>query len=235
MTDAQRQIIVYRGFIILQFMAFLTMESGEENLAEIPAEPLQDRRKSELLRKSLHFLIGISVVLACVNKLFTLILLASGTLAYTVMEYLRRKGIPIPLISKLTVAASRRRDMGRFVLGPVTLGLGAFLSLLVFPLPIASIAIFALAFGDGTASLAGKFFGRIRPSFLWGKSLEGSAACFLGTFFSVWLYTIIIGSGNSRIALIAAVTAIIAELLPFRDWDNIIIPMVVGGVVCFFV
>lgn len=196
--------------------------------------PLEDRRKSELLRKALHFLIALVPILARVSRYFTLVLLASGTLAYGLMEYLRRRGINIPLVSNLTVAASRRRDMGRFVLGPVTLGLGAFLPLLIYPLPVASIAIYALAFGDGTASLAGKFFGRLRPSFLFGKSVEGSVACFLGTFLSVWLYTIIAGSGNIFIALLAACAAVVTELIPLRDWDNIIIPMTVGGVVWFF-
>ena len=207
------------------------MESGQKNLEEIPAELLQDRRKSELLRKSLHFLIAFVPILASINRYFTLILLASGTLAYGLMEYLRQRGVSIPLISRLTVAASRRRDMGRFVLGPVTLGLGAFLPLLIYPLPFASIAIYALAFGDGTASLAGKFIGRLRPSFLFGKSVEGSVACFLGTFLSVWFYTIITGNGNIFIALLAACTAVVTELIPLRDWDNIIIPMAVGGLV----
>ncbi|MCL1927883.1 MAG: phosphatidate cytidylyltransferase [Treponema sp.] len=207
------------------------MESGQKNLEEIPAELLQDRRKSELLRKSLHFLIAFVPILAGINRYFTLILLASGTLAYGLMEYLRQRGVSIPLISRLTVAASRRRDMGRFVLGPVTLGLGAFLPLLIYPLPFASIAIYALAFGDGTASLAGKFIGRLRPSFLFGKSVEGSVACFLGTFLSVWFYTIITGNGNIFIALLAACTAVVTELIPLRDWDNIIIPMAVGGLV----
>ena len=194
---------------------------------------LEDRRKSELLRKAFHFLIALVPSLAGINRYFTLILLASGTLAYGLMEYLRRRGMSIPLVSHLTVAASRRRDMGRFVLGPVTLGLGAFLPLLLYPLPVASIAIYALAFGDGTASLAGKFVGRIRPPFLFGKSLEGSMACFLGTFISVWLYTINSGSGNIFIALLAACTAVVTELIPLRDWDNIIIPMAVGAVVWF--
>ena len=191
----------------------------------------EDRRKSELLRKSLHFLIGLSPSLALINKLYTLILLSFGTLFYTVMESFRQRGITIPLVSRLTVAASRRRDIGRFVFGPVTLGLGAILPLLIFPLPVASMAIYALAFGDGTASLAGKFFGRIRPKFLSGKSLEGSAACFLGTFISVWIYSAITGNGTVFTALTAAFTALITELLPFKDWDNIIIPLAVGEVI----
>jgi len=202
-----------------------------------PVEPeqnlLADRRRSELIRKSLHFLIGLAPLLAALNRFFTLILLAAGTTAYAAMEGLRQKGIRIPLISKLTVAASRRRDAGRFVLGPVTLGIGAFLPLLIFPPPIAAIAVYALAFGDGTASLAGKFFGRIRPPFLFGKSLEGSAVCFLGVLASAYLVTVREGNGNWPLALITAAAATTMELLPIRDWDNIIIPMTAGLVVTF--
>ena len=190
-----------------------------------------NRYRSELLRKALHFLIALVPVLAGINRIFTLILLAAGTLAYTVMESIRRRGKTIPLISRLTVAASRKRDMGRFVLGPVTLGLGAFLPLLFFPLPIASIAIYALAFGDGTASLAGKFFGRLHFPFLPDKSLEGSAACFLGVLLSTYLYTVSEGTGNIYLSLTAATTAVLAELIPLKDWDNILIPMVVGLVI----
>jgi dolichol kinase len=102
---------------------------------------------------------------------------------------------------------------------------------MIFPLPAASIAIYALAFGDGTASLAGKFLGRIRPKFLLGKSLEGSIACFLGTFISAWLYTIITGNKTILTALAAASTAVVTEFLPLKDWDNIIIPLAVGFVV----
>ena len=205
---------------------FSTMKT-EQNL-------IVDRRKTELIRKALHFLIALTPFLAGINKILTLILLASGTFAYTVMESLRQRGIQIPLVSHLTVAASRRRDMGRFVLGPVTLGIGAFLPLLLFPPLTAAIAIYALAFGDGTASLAGKFIGRIRPPFLFGKSLEGSLACFLGTFVSAYLVTVQAGSKSIGTALAAASTAAAAELLPFRDWDNVIIPMAVGLVVRYF-
>ena len=197
-----------------------------------PAQDYTDRRKSELIRKTLHFLIGLSPVLAAYNRFFTLILLAVGTLTYVVMEYLRRRGFHIPVVSNLTLAASRRRDMGRFVLGPVTLGIGAFLPLLVFPPPVAAIAVYALAFGDGTASLAGKFIGRIRPSFLFGKSLEGSLACFLGAFISAYLVTVQQMENKSIVtALVAACTAVAVELPPVKDWDNVIIPMSVGVVV----
>jgi len=187
-----------------------------------------NRQQTELVRKGLHFLIGLAPVLAGFNRIFTLIFLGAGTIIYAVMEIFRIRGGHIPLVSDLTVFASRRRDQGRFVLGPVTLGLGAFLSLLIFPPLPAAIAIYALAFGDGTASLAGKFLGRIRPPFLFGKSLEGSLACFLSSLFSAYPATVHAGEGSWRTALIAACTATLTEILPIRDWDNIIIPLAVG-------
>jgi dolichol kinase len=196
-------------------------------------EHIPDRRRSELVRKSLHFLIALAPVLAGVNRTFTLALLGAGTAAYALMELLRHRGLRIPLISDLTVFASRRRDKGRFVLGPVTLGAGAFLALFLFPPLAAAVAVFALAFGDGTASLAGKFIGRLRPSFLFGKSLEGFLACFVGTLVSAYLTVMHTGDGSLRMAIVAAGTATVTELLPFRDWDNIIIPLVVGLVVQF--
>ncbi|MDR2072891.1 MAG: SEC59/DGK1/VTE5 family protein [Spirochaetaceae bacterium] len=221
----------YGGFPISTEYAILNFMDNPAPFAE-PKDrsslPVPDRRRTELVRKALHFLIALSPPMAGCNRAYTLIFLGAGTLAYVGMEALRCRGLRIPLISFLTVFASRRRDRGRFVLGPVTLGVGAFLSLLLFPPQVAAIAIYALAFGDGTASLAGKFFGRIRPPFLFHKSLEGSVACFLGAFVSAWLV-----SGDLRTALTAAGAATAAELLPIRDWDNIIVPLVTGAAVRF--
>ncbi|MDR2661788.1 MAG: SEC59/DGK1/VTE5 family protein [Treponema sp.] len=196
-------------------------------------EQFPNRRLSEVVRKAFHFLIALAPVLAQYHKTYTLALLAGGTAAYAVMETLRRRGFRIPLVSSLTVFASRRRDRGRFVLGPVTLGMGAFLTLVLFPPVAAAAGVYALAFGDGTASLAGKFSGRLRLPFLFGKSLEGSLACFLGAFISAYLVSQPLGN-RWHIALIAACTATAAELLPIRDWDNIIIPLATASAVQLF-
>jgi dolichol kinase len=122
--------------------------------------------------------------------------------------------------------ASRPRDRNRFVLGPVTLGLGALLALLLYPSPAASIAIYALAFGDGWASLIGKLFGRLRPAFMLGKSVEGSLACFAAVYISAYGV-----SRSMRIAFFAALTATLIEALPLDDYDNIVLPIITGLVV----
>jgi len=101
--------------------------------------------KTELVRKSIHFLIALSPGMAAINYPLTVLALMAGILGYTVMEQLRLAGVEVPLVSSLTSMASRPRDMGNFVLGPVTLGMGALLALLLFPSPAACIGIYALA------------------------------------------------------------------------------------------
>jgi dolichol kinase len=181
---------------------------------------------TELVRKSLHFLIALTPSMAAMNRPFTAVVLMAGTLFYALMETFRLSGIEVPLVSSLTSMASRPRDRDHFVLGPVTLGLGALLALLLYPSPAASIAIYALAFGDGFASLVGKVFGRRRPGFMMGKSVEGSLACFSAVF--VTAYGV---SRSLKVAFIAALTATLVEALPLKDYDNIALPIGVGFVV----
>ena len=185
-----------------------------------------NENKSELIRKLIHFLIALAPLMASIHRLFTLIFLLTGTVVYTIFEIFRLKGIKIPLVSTLTNYASRPRDKGHFVLGPVTLGLGAFFSILLFSLPAASVAIYALAFGDGFAGLAGKIFGRHKPKFLFGKSIEGSLTCFAAVFLSSYLVL-----KNVKIALFAALTAMLIESLPLGDFDNLVLPLLTGLVV----
>ena len=184
--------------------------------------------KTEIVRKSIHFLIALAPSMAAINRPFTVLVLMFGTLGYAFMEYLRLSGVKVPVISSITSVASRSRDAGRFVMGPVTLGLGALLALLLYPSPVASIAIYALAFGDGFASLVGKFFGKQRPAFLLGKSIEGCLACFTAVLVSAYAV-----SGNTRIAIVAAFTAMVVEALPLEDYDNLALPVTVGLAVQF--
>jgi len=182
--------------------------------------------KTEMVRKSIHFLIALSPGMAAINYSLTVLALMAGVLGYTFMEQLRLAGVEVPLVSTLTSMASRPRDKGNFVLGPVTLGIGALLALLLFPSPAACIGIYALAFGDGFAGLAGKLFGRIRPAFLFGKSVEGSLACFTAAFISAYLV-----SQSYTVSLVAAFTATAVEALPLEDYDNVALPLVVGAIV----
>ncbi|GMO56685.1 MAG: phosphatidate cytidylyltransferase [Termitinemataceae bacterium] len=177
----------------------------------------------EVLRKTIHILIALTPGLTLYSKTGTVVLLTSGVLFYILIESLRMRGIQVPFFTSVTQAASRPRDGGRFVMGPVTLGIGALIALLLYPAPASTIAIYALAFGDAFASIVGRIFGRLRPAFLFGKSVEGSVACFAAVYIAAYKV-----SGNIEIAIVSAIAATIAEALPLEDYDNIAIPLAVG-------
>jgi dolichol kinase len=109
------------------------------------------------------------------------------------------------------------------VLGPVTLGIGAMMSLMLYPDPAATIAIYALAFGDGIASIAGKLFGRVRIPLTSGKTVEGTMACLAAVFVATYSVT-----GRPELSATVASAAAIIELAPTEDLDNIILPVGVG-------
>jgi dolichol kinase len=153
----------------------------------------------------------------------TLGLLAAGIIVYTYAEWKRSQGETVPIISRITRYASRDRDRGHFVLGPVTLALGAMIALMLYPEPAASLAIYSLAFGDGVASLVGKLFGRIRIPASGGKTVEGSAACFSAVFVASFL---IIGSIPA--AMLLGLGATLLEAAPTEDLDNLVLPTGVG-------
>ncbi|MDR0409584.1 MAG: phosphatidate cytidylyltransferase [Spirochaetaceae bacterium] len=187
------------------------------------ASPVIQELKSECVRKSIHFLIAFTPLLAVAGRGFAILSLTFGLILYIYLESLRLAGVEVPFFSSIIRKASRPRDNNRFVLGPVTLGLGALLSLLFLPETAANIAIYALAFGDGFASLIGRVFGRMRPAFLLGKSLEGSVACFFSVFIASWYVC-----GNVAVSFASASAATVCEALPLEDYDNIVIPLAAG-------
>lgn len=181
--------------------------------------------RTELVRKSIHMLIALVPTLAAVfGSGITLGLLAGGTTFYTLAEAGRQQGKDTVLVSRITSLSIRDRDRGHFVLGPVTLGLGAMLTMFLYPAPIAAIAIYALAFGDGLSSLIGKLAGRVS---LFGgrKTLEGSLACFVAVFGVSAQFV-----ARPEQAFLIAIGATILEALPTDDFDNLILPLGTGFV-----
>lgn len=195
----------------------------------LPGFYIRPEIQTELIRKSIHMLIAAVPLISTVfSAAFALLLLASGTLLYSYSEHMRHQGITIPIITRITELASRKRDLNRFVLGPITLGLGAMLALMLYPAPAAFMAIYALAFGDGLAGLVGKAIGRIKIPASRGKTLEGSLACFTAVFFAgTFFFTV-------PEALAIALVATFIEALPTGDADNVLLPVLVGLVATSF-
>jgi dolichol kinase len=177
----------------------------------------------EIFRKSIHMMVAFVPAFARLNLGITMALLSSAVVAYSFAELLRISGRRVFLISGITESANRNSEKRLFVLGPVTLALGAMLSLMLYPSPAAAIAIYALAFGDGFSTLVGKLYGRVRIPYSGGKTYAGSLACLLAVFFASLSVT-----GNPGSAALIALTATFLEVLPTGDLDNIIIPVGTG-------
>lgn len=193
-----------------------------ESMSSIEINLKSNNLYKEFFRKSIHMTIAFVPTLASVNRVMTLVLLLSGLALYSVMELLRATGVNLGVISDITSFASRERDRG-FTLGPVTLAVGSLLALVLFSPLASTCAIYALAFGDGLSSVTGKLWGRVKIPFTGGKSLIGFFTCFtmiLSTSYGV--------TGSLSKALLAATAGALTELIPVKDIDNILIPVVVA-------
>ena len=211
------------------------IKSGQylKNSGIIDRKRLLDVSK-ELFRKSIHMCSAFVPVALGIAYYPTLIALGAVLVFYVISEILRLNGVQVPFISAVTAAAARKRDENRFVLGPVTMCVGVIISAILWDKIPYTVGIFSLAFGDGLASLAGKLFGRITIPFTKGKTVAGSLTCFTAVFVSSWCVT-----KNTLASLIIASFAMFIEVLPLKDFDNLLIPVLIGGIsqfllyVCF--
>ena len=185
--------------------------------------------RKEFFRKTIHICTAFVPLFLHFARIPAILCLCAAGIFYIIAECLRTNGHEIPLVSDITAAAARKRDENKFVLGPVTLVSGIIAAAVLWNETAASVGIFALAFGDGLASLAGKTFGKIQVPYTHGKTVEGSLTCFAAIFSSTFFVT-----NDCRIALLVAIVGALIEVLPLKDFDNLIIPVVLGGIVTYF-
>lgn len=178
----------------------------------------------ELFRKTIHICSSFVPLFMSFMYVPVIVLLFIALFCYTVSEICRLHGHPLPLVSKITETAARKRDENKFVLGPVTLVIGILIAALALPLEYARIGIYALAFGDGLASLVGKLIGKVTIPGAHGKTVAGSLACFTAVFVSSFCC-----SGDCLASLYIGVVAMIIEVLPLADLDNVLIPICIGS------
>jgi phytol kinase len=109
---------------------------------------------------------------------------------------------------------------------------------LFYDLFAASLAIAAMAFGDGMGELVGRRYGR--HEYIRNRTIEGTAAVFAATFVAIlvidWFYFDLVGYAHSTApelavlfaTALAGFVACLEAVTPGRV-DNLVIPLVVGG------
>jgi dolichol kinase len=113
-----------------------------------------------------------------------------------------------------------RRHEEEHLLGSTYFMIAALLSVIAFEKTIAIAALTFLVLGDTAAAFVGKRFGR---QAYWGKSLTGSAACFVVCLAIGWATL-----SSPTVALVGALVATLAEALPVPMDDNMRVPITSG-------
>ena len=90
-----------------------------------------------------------------------------------------------------------------------------------FSKPVAVAALSFLIVGDTVAALVGRAIGRVR---IFGKTLEGSLACFAACLVIGW----VIPELTWGVTVVGALMATLIELLPIPLDDNLRIPLASG-------
>jgi len=172
----------------------------------------------ELLRKSVHLTsILIVLIYAYAGKQAVLTVLIAYLVVILIIEHFRLEyGMRIPLFHYL-FRDKEKTQVG----GHVFFAIGALISISVFSKDIAYASILMTTFGDLSAALVGKTFGRTYLNN--GKSLEGSAAEFMVDFCIGYVFI-----GSMSVAVIMALVATIVETAIVKIDDNLTIPVFSG-------
>ena len=176
----------------------------------------------EIRRKGIHALVACMPLFptSFFPVMFTLIALLAA--AYTVSECFRINGYSFPLLGGITRSSIRKTEERGFAFGPITLILGASLSLLLFSSVVASTAIWIVAFADAIATIVGRSMGNHRIPYNVKKSMEGSLAAWIAAFLCGCVYLPLFP------ALLAGLFASLIESLPLKSLDNVFVPVGAG-------
>jgi dolichol kinase len=200
--------------------------------------------KKELGRKAVHMTsIFIIILYAQISRystklaLFTLTILLVLLLEY---QYFRIDAKKRPRIIKFIEKLRREKEKGH-IGGEVFFMMGAIISLAIFDFRVATAAILMTTFGDMTAALIGKRFGKCKV-FGSHKTWEGTLAGLVANVAIGWLFIrttsdnaiwylyglLPYGTPVWPVILVMAVTATFIEVITNRLDDNLLIPIFSG-------
>ena len=184
--------------------------------------------KKELFRKFIHiFGAGIPFLTKVIDKNYVLTFLTIIIIFYLISEFLRHHGLSTLFISKITKRAQRLIETRNIIFGPVLLGIGIILTLLLFDYNIYTPSILVVSISDTLSAIIGAKIGKHQLQHLKNSSVEGSLAFFFSSFIILFFYY------PFNISIIGAFFSTLIEIIPIYNLDNLAIPLGTGALLCF--
>lgn len=149
------------------------------------------------------------------------VILIAAIFFYAYAEWRKVKGEkfgPAGFIQKM----QRDEEKQAWARAPLFLAIGVLAAITLFSWKASMIGIYQVGFCDTVAALAGRKWGRTRLPFMTRKTYVGTAAFFLAALPVMMIFL------PSSKAIVLALVGAFLESLPFKDWDNLTIPIVVS-------
>ncbi|MBN2324550.1 MAG: haloacid dehalogenase-like hydrolase [Spirochaetes bacterium] len=183
--------------------------------------------RREIFRKAVHLTGSVFPFLARLNEKATVLALLSVIVAYLLSELFRTFGLSVSVLSQVTRRAQRHSEKRGIIIGPVLLGIGIGVTIMLFRYEVYLPAVLVVAISDSVSALVGRRFGRIRILGMKNRTVEGSLAFFFSAFAILILFYPL------PHALLATVVATLMELVPVYNLDNFLIPLGTALILAF--
>ncbi|MFQ6612183.1 MAG: diacylglycerol/polyprenol kinase family protein [Fidelibacterota bacterium] len=186
---------------------------------------------SEYLRKSIHFfnlIIPLTYLLVIPDKYLVVKLLSVFTLLFIFIDVGRHRIKWIRFIFRRWFNFMlRQHELEAQLTGASWVMIGALVTVLLFPRPVAILSLIFMSLGDLAAAMVGMSFGKHK---IWEKSLEGFFGGLIVCIVIAWFYQQV----PFPLGVAGALGAMVMELLPIPLDDNFKMPLGAGMTIMMF-
>ncbi len=195
-----------------------------------------EKMSEQQYRSFYHALYGMMLIgVVIISPDIGFIFLSISLMLFLIVEYLRLSNDEnrvTAYLKKILNKPIRGHEKKRYVAG-FSFICGMLFVILFLPKGIVLGSGLILSFGDPSAALIGKKYGKHGFRHNPDKSLEGSLAMFIVSFASLYVLSLYFSYISLIVALFASLSAVILESFDLKSGDNLLIPIVAGIVMRF--
>lgn len=188
---------------------------------------MTERFSKELLRKSVHASGIFFVPLLLWNRTYFTLLVLISLVIYLAVELASRRGYTIFFLTQFSEKCKRKPEEKKLSKGALFLIAASLVLPYLFGSFAAAVGLSQIYLGDAASTLVGASCGKKKLPYSPNKSWMGSAAYWIiaslvGSYFIPWPSAMLLGGIGA-----------IIESLPLSEWDNLLVPLAIAGLVKF--